>query len=91
MTMVPPQLLESVGYDLSMVTVRGRITTGSGVETPPRLMVGGVRALGEQRDNLVVIAHALPPSAGVDGVLGLDFFRDRELTIDFRNGLISLR
>jgi len=32
----------------------------------------------------------LPLDAGVDGRLGLDFFRGRILTLDFRGGLIAL-
>jgi hypothetical protein len=32
----------------------------------------------------------LPPGAGVDGLLGLDFLRGQSLTIDFRSGEITL-
>jgi hypothetical protein len=37
-----------------------------------------------------VLSHALPPVAGVDGLLGLDFFRGQILTLDFRGGHITL-
>jgi hypothetical protein len=37
-----------------------------------------------------IIAHTLPPSATVDGLLGLDFFRGQQLNIDFRRGEITL-
>jgi hypothetical protein len=36
------------------------------------------------------IAHTLPPTAPVDGLLGLDFVRSQQLTIDFRAGQIEL-
>ncbi len=39
---------------------------------------------------LRVLAHDLPTEAAVDGLLGLDFFRDLSLTIDFRAGQIDL-
>lgn len=39
---------------------------------------------------IVRLAHTLPPSAGVDGLLGLDFFRDHLLSIDFQRGQVSL-
>ena len=32
----------------------------------------------------------LPPSAGVDGLLGLDFLRGQNLTIDFRAGQVTV-
>ena len=38
----------------------------------------------------LISSHTLPPSVGVDGLLGLDFFRDQLLRLDFKNGLISL-
>lgn len=41
-------------------------------------------------EGLAVVAHTLPPSATVDGLLGLDFLRERLLTVDFRVGSISL-
>jgi len=37
-----------------------------------------------------VLGHTSPPSAGVDGLIGLDFFRDRNLLIDFRAGQITV-
>jgi hypothetical protein len=39
----------------------------------------------------LMVCHTLPPSASIDGLLGLDFLRDRRLTIDFRTGQITLR
>jgi hypothetical protein len=46
--------------------------------------------LGQERFNFPVLAHTLPPSTGVDGLLGLDFFRGLRLTIDFQSGQIQL-
>lgn len=43
-----------------------------------------------QRKRFPVLCHTLPPSATVDGLLGLDFLRKRLLTIDFASGLVSL-
>ncbi len=66
------------------------MTTGSGVEYATRINVTRIRALGQSRDNLPVLGHTLPPSAGVDGLIGLDFLRDQILTINFRQGTIEL-
>jgi hypothetical protein len=46
--------------------------------------------LGQERQNFTVIAYTLPPTATIDGLLGLDFFRNHVLTIDFQNGEITL-
>ena len=53
-------------------------------------MVGKISTLGQNRLNFPVLAHNLPATSKVDGLLGLDFFRDLSLTIDFRAGMIEL-
>ena len=50
-----------------------------------------IAALGVERMNFPLIAHTLPPSASIDGLLGLDFLRGCRLTVDFRTGRITLR
>jgi predicted aspartyl protease len=83
-------LLTTIGYDPSLVPDRIQITTGSGVEYAPRLSVTRINALGHERRGFPVIAHTLPPSASVDGLLGLDFFRGQELNLNFRTGVVVL-
>jgi hypothetical protein len=46
--------------------------------------------MGQERNHFPVLAHTLPPSASVDGLLGLDFLREQVIQIDFRQGIISL-
>ena len=79
------------GYDPVAAPERVAITTGSGIEYPSRLPVDRIQALGRERAAFPVVAHTLPPSASVDGLLGLDFLRDLLLTVDFREGLVTLR
>lgn len=47
-------------------------------------------ALGQHRLGLSVLAHGLPATTGIDGLLGLDFLRGSVLTIDFLQGQIGL-
>ena len=37
------------------------------------------------------IARSLPAGLGIDGLLGLNFFKDKELTIDFKLSEIRLK
>lgn len=90
-TMINVAPLTTIGYDPSLAPDRVQVTTGSGVEYTPRLLVTRFQALGQTRDNFPILAHTLPPSASVDGLLGLDFLRGQILTIDFLQGDISLR
>ena len=89
-TVVNMGLLVAIGYDPALVPDRIQVTTGSSVEFMPRVILDRIVALGQERKNFPVLCHTLSPSAGVDGLLGLDFFRGRSLTIDFRNGQVLL-
>jgi aspartyl protease family protein len=79
-----------IGYDPEKASERIPVTTGSGTERAPRLAVAKVEALGQERYSFLVLSHTLPPSAMVDGVLGLDFLRGCRVVIDFRAGLVTL-
>lgn len=81
-------LLRSVGYDPDAATEFVRMATGTAVVMAPRLMVNRLSALGRHAIGLRVLAHSLPAEVAVDGLLGLDFFRDLSLLIDFRAGQI---
>ncbi len=83
-------VLRSIGYDPDAAAERVQMATGTAVIMAPRLMINRLSTLGRHAIGLRVLAHSLPAEAAVDGLLGLDFFRDLALTIDFRAGQIVL-
>ena len=89
-TVINANPLVWVGYDPALSTDRVQMTTGSGVEFAPVVNVQRVSALGQECSDLPILCHTLPPSADVDGLLGLDFLRGQSLLIDFRAGEITL-
>lgn len=89
-TVVNVGMLVAIGYDPALVPDRIQVTTGSGVEFVPRVTLGKIAALGQERTDFPVLGHTLPPSAGIDGLLGLDFFRGQSLNLDFRTGQVTL-
>ena len=82
--------LISLGYDPSQIAERIQVTMGSSVEHSPVVRVERIDALGLSAAFLDVVAHTLPPTAGRDGFLGLDFLRNHKLNIDFTAGYIDL-
>lgn len=64
-----------LGYDPASAKERIQVTTGSGVEFAPRIKIKKIEVAGRSLENFPVLCHTLPPSATVDGLLGLDFFR----------------
>lgn len=89
-SMVNWDILVFLGYDPAIVPERIQMTTGSGVEFVPRITVHKIQALGQDRHDFPVLCHTLPPSATVDGVLGLDFFRGKRVVLDFRTGAVTV-
>jgi predicted aspartyl protease len=83
-TLLNAAILVALGYEPALSGSRLQVTTGSGIEFAPLIELQRLTALGLERKQFPVIGHTLPPSAGVDGLLGLDFFRGLVLTIDFR-------
>ncbi len=89
-TTVNAGVLIAMGYDPEAVPDRVRLITGSGIESAPRVLVKKATFLGQQRLSFAVLAHTLPSTAGVDGLLGLDCLRNRRLLLDFLKGQIRL-
>ena len=89
-TMINVAPLAAIGYDPSLAPEQIQVTTGSGVEYAPRISVTRIKAMGQERSQFPVLAHTLPPSASIDGLLGLDYVRGQTVNIDFRRGIVSL-
>jgi hypothetical protein len=89
-SLVSAEILTLLGYSPQEAAARVGVTTGSGVVRVPRVELVRVEALGEIRQSFPILAHTLPASATVDGVLGLDFVRGTRLVIDFRAGQVTL-
>jgi hypothetical protein len=66
-------MLVAIGCDPSLAADQVQVTTGSDVEFAPRIELKRLTALGQERFGFPVLGHTLPPSAVVDGLLGLDF------------------
>lgn len=90
-SLVNRSTLLSLGFNPDDAAQRIRMTTGSAVESVPLVVLTRLTALGQHRFGFPVIAHNLPPSSALDGLLGLDFLRDRVLTLDFQAGTITLK
>ena len=89
-TMISRDLVVRLGYDLFSVTEFSRVITASGREEAPVINIQTVQALEQEHRDLPILCHNLPSGTPVAGLLGLDFFRGQRLTIDFREGLITL-
>ena len=89
-TLFSAAALATLGYDPSLSRDLVEVTTASNVTYAPSVAVQRIRALDNERLDFPVLSITLPPSANVDGLLGLDFLRGQLLLLDFRSGEITL-
>src|SRR5262249_15299660 len=90
LTVVKPKVLADLGLDTDLPAERITMTTGSRSEEVGLFTMDRVESLGRESFGLVVACHPLPTKLDVDGLLGLNFFRGRRLTLDFLDGTIRL-
>jgi Aspartyl protease len=90
-SLVRRSILVAVGYDPDASSDRVKVAMGNGVEAVPRMVLNRFSALDVHRLAFPVLGHTLPEGVEIDGLLGLDFLRGAELTLDFRLGRIDLR
>lgn len=90
MTLINWDIAVLLGYDPAIVRNRVQVTTGSGVEFAPQIEVSCIEALGMRKDNFTIICHTLPQSASVDGLLGLDYFRNTVVNINLIDGIVEM-
>ena len=66
------------------------IVTGSRIENVKLMTIPLIKAFGIDITNFKVVAHDLPPSILVDGLLGMNFLKCTKLTIDFSKNIIKI-
>ena len=83
-TVINLGVLIGLGHQLPGPAGLTTIITGSGVVYALIVVLPKIIALGQERSDFLVLGHTLPPGAGIDGVLGLDFLQGLIVTLDFR-------
>jgi len=72
------------------VSPAGVIWTASRRDSVQQGKVARIDALGLTHREFPVLVHDFPAGIRIDGLLGLDFFRDTNLAIDFRARTITV-
>lgn len=90
-TIIPVELLESIGQSVATCREHVRIVTGNGILMVPRVIVAKFHCLGQQMQSFSVIGHTLPPAGPIDGLLGMDFLQACNAVIDIASGKLTVR
>ncbi len=89
-TVLTPQVFENMSQNVPPALETYPLATANGLVSAALVEIESLSALGISRSNFRVAVHALPDVFDIDGVMGLDFLRDKRLTLDFRAGEIEL-
>lgn len=89
-TILPVEVLESVGCSPAASTEHVRLITGSGYVIAPRVYVLWFQCLGQKSNDISIVAHTLPFGILVDGLLGMDFLRPLNARLLMTDGIIEL-
>lgn len=89
-TILPNEVLSSIGLDPFVSRERVRLITGSGYLVVPRIKVLRFSCLGYTIEGFRVAAHTLPAESFVDGLLGMDFLSHVKAIIDIEAGEVEI-
>ena len=88
-TVIRSDLLTRAGFKKDDYIETINTTTASGISAGAILKINSIGALGLIRSNFKVISKELPLTLPVDGLLGIDFLRHKELNLNFRTGILT--
>ena len=89
-TILPVEVLESIGLSPAESEEHERIATGSGYVIAPKVRVKSLSTLGKEFRRVVVIAHTLPFGGPIDGLLGMDILCRLKARIAVTKGTIEV-
>lgn len=89
-TQLPRRVVEAIGCRIPKKPKRVRVVTAGGVKRAPLVRIKQLTALGCTVNDLEVLCLDLPPEAKVDGLLGLNFLRNFNLHLKFKEGVIEI-
>ena len=90
-SLINTAVLTELGYTKEDSLRTTQTITASKIETVYEYNLDNIMAIGLLRRNFKIISRPLPVGLGIDGLLGLNFFKDKELTIDFKLSEIQLK
>jgi len=89
-TILPVEVLESVGSSPAESKDHQRIATGNGFIICPKVRVLSLSTLGKKLARISVIAHTLPFSGPIDGLLGMDILCRFKAKIATATGVVEV-
>lgn len=89
-TILPVEVFESIGCSPAKSRDHVKIITGSGTIIAPKVDVIWFQSLGQKIDKFKAVAHTLPFSGPINGLLGMDFLLAIKAHINLEAGRVEV-
>jgi len=89
-SLIDMDVLYALGFQKENAIRTIQTMTASRQEIAYEFELQNIKAIGLIRRNFKVISRSLPAGLGIDGLLGLNFFRNKELIINFKSSEVLL-
>jgi predicted aspartyl protease len=90
-TQISTAVAKFIGLDLTNPVRYTDVVTASRVERAPVVCLPSLTTLGKTATDLDIVVRALPPQAGLDGLLGLNFFVKYTLFVNYSRGILVIQ
>jgi predicted aspartyl protease len=82
--------IASLGLDPGASAIRRPVMTANGELLLPEVTIEEFHALGQRLGQFLVLAHTIPLGRQVHGILGMNFLRQFETCLNFKQATIQL-
>ena len=86
---ISSNVLDFIGFD-TIDSKPYQVITASGEIQSQLVAVPSITIFGAIHPRFTVLKHLLPDNIQIDGLLGLDFFKQKKLELDFRDNTITI-
>ncbi len=87
--MIPWDISQKLGYDPAISKERVSLVTASGTEIAPIITLEHIDVLGIRIPGVKVACHDLPQTSRVQGLLGLSFLKNCNLSLRYKDGKLE--
>lgn len=88
---LPWDISQKLGYDPAVSKERVKLVTASTTEVAPLITLLHMEVLGIRITNVKVACHDLPPTSRVQGLLGLSFLKNCNMSLRCKQGQMELK
>ena len=89
-TIIRESALRDIGYPLEATTEFASFGNASKSHLVPKVTLKSLSMADAKAENIEVLCYTIPEEYGIHGVIGLNFLRHFNISLDFERGMLTL-